>query len=116
MAIQRRNFTTRESFRSDTGGAMTLLDNLRVVAIDLAADSALVRFLRSFGAVVDIASRDEARDKVAQADFLIESCGLRALAESNLSREWLDGVNPRLIHVSVTPFGSTGPRANWRGS
>ena len=32
--------------------------------------------------------------------------------------EWpaLRAANPRLIHVAITPFGSTGPRAGWRGS
>jgi len=50
---------------------------------------------------------------IAGIDILIES--------AEPADEWLDparlsALNPRLIHVSITPFGRKGPRADWRGS
>lgn len=53
---------------------------------------------------------------VGQADFLIET----ALPGSPLAQVFdaarIRRLNRRAIHVSVTPFGSTGPRAHWQAS
>jgi len=50
------------------------------------------------------------------ADILFESA-----APCDERPEWLDpaavaAINPRLIHVSITPFGLTGPKRDWRDS
>jgi len=50
---------------------------------------------------------------IAKADFLIESEPPGAMAERGLSHETLRSANPALIHVSITPFGSDGPKAHW---
>lgn len=43
------------------------------------------------------------------ADLLIESCFPGHLDGQGLSKERLRENNPRLVHTSITPFGSTGP-------
>lgn len=53
---------------------------------------------------------------VRGADFLIESA-----APSEGRPSWLDpaalaAINPRLVHVTITPFGLTGPKAGWADS
>lgn len=53
---------------------------------------------------------------VARSDFLIESEPPGAMAARGLDRETLRAANPALIHVSITPFGSDGPKANWADS
>ncbi len=96
---------------------MTLLEGIRVLALDEAADSALVRFLESLGADVRRAALATLCDEeIATADVLIERYGLPALANAGYSREALERTNARLVHASVTTFGSSGPRAMWRGS
>jgi crotonobetainyl-CoA:carnitine CoA-transferase CaiB-like acyl-CoA transferase len=45
---------------------------------------------------------------VAAADFLFESSAPGSFHPAELRR-----INPRLVHVSITPFGSDGPKANW---
>ncbi len=52
----------------------------------------------------------------AQADFLIESEAPGVMARRGLGFADLAKVNPRLIHVSITPFGSEGPKAGWAAS
>ena len=49
-------------------------------------------------------------------DILIESTQPSDPAARFLGVERLKAINPRLIHVSVTPFGSAGPRADWLAS
>lgn len=50
---------------------------------------------------------------VARADFLFESSPVGRMAALGLSHEALAARNPALIHVSVTPFGSDGPKAGY---
>jgi crotonobetainyl-CoA:carnitine CoA-transferase CaiB-like acyl-CoA transferase len=92
---------------------MKLLTGHRVVALDESADGALARFLVSLGATATRISLSNAANALATADFFIEQRGAEALASAGLAPMQL---NPALIHVSVTPFGSSGPRANWQGS
>lgn len=49
----------------------------------------------------------------AGADFLFETEGRPAMAALGLSYEDLAEANPGLIHVSITAFGSDGPKADW---
>jgi len=53
---------------------------------------------------------------VGKADFLFESEAPGALAKRGLGWERLCEANPRLIHVSITPFGCDGPKAAWADS
>lgn len=53
---------------------------------------------------------------VRSADILLDST-----APSDGRAEWLDpkaiaALNPRLVHVSITPYGMTGPKKNWLDS
>jgi len=95
---------------------MKLLAGHRVVAIDEAAESALARYLGTLGATLSRVSLRDLPHAVAGADFLIEALGLPALEDAGITSTELHAAQPQLIHVSVTAFGSTGPRARWRGS
>jgi crotonobetainyl-CoA:carnitine CoA-transferase CaiB-like acyl-CoA transferase len=53
---------------------------------------------------------------VARADFLFESARPGALDALGLGYAALRAVNPALIHVSITPFGSDGPKAHYADS
>jgi len=54
---------------------------------------------------------------VAAADVVIETGGpAERAARRHLSTEELAGLNPRLIHAVVSPFGATGPKADWAAS
>ena len=53
---------------------------------------------------------------VASTDFLIESGAPGDLAALGLGYDDLAAVNPELIVVSVTPFGQTGPYANYKAT
>lgn len=95
---------------------MNLAEGLSVIALDDAAQSALARLLRSFGANVTPVALPELADALPNADVLVEQMGTTLLEDTGYSRERIEALNPRLLHVSVTAFGSTGPRARWRGS
>lgn len=47
------------------------------------------------------------------ADFLIESFSRADAAKRGLSPDAVREAHPHLIHVSLTPFGHTGPKADW---
>ncbi|MEO6341128.1 MAG: CaiB/BaiF CoA-transferase family protein [Caulobacteraceae bacterium] len=55
------------------------------------------------------------RQLAERADFLIEACAPGWLAARGLAHADLAKLNPRLIHVSITPFGQTGPYAGFVG-
>ncbi|MFP6806298.1 MAG: CoA transferase [Pseudomonadales bacterium] len=55
----------------------------------------------------------ELENLVKQADILIESFETSELELFNLHYDRLAEINPALIVVSITPFGRTGPRADW---
>ncbi|MGC1270424.1 MAG: CoA transferase, partial [Croceibacterium sp.] len=71
----------------------------RVAALGAMADSPLARYLVSLGA--------ELGGPVADASFVIDDLGLEATAGL--------GIPDSAVHVSVTPFGSGGPRSHWKG-
>lgn len=53
---------------------------------------------------------------VKKADFVIESFQPGYLDKLGLGYEVLSLVNPRIISVSISPFGQTGPHSQWKGS
>ncbi|WP_295639223.1 CoA transferase [Novosphingobium sp.] len=71
----------------------------RVATLGAMADRPLARFLASLGA--------EIGGPVEGASFVIDDLGLEALAGAVIPES--------AVHVSVTPFGSGGPRSQWRG-
>ncbi|HWL61915.1 MAG TPA: CoA transferase [Steroidobacteraceae bacterium] len=84
-----------------------------VLALDDMAARPLCRYLASLGAEIRQGTPDAA--SIAATDFLVDASGLELLADRGVQRAQLEAWNPRLIHVSVTPFGSGGPRSRWRG-
>ncbi len=53
---------------------------------------------------------------VANADFLIESFFPGYLESLGLDYEQLSAINPKLVMVSITPFGQDGPYSNYQAS
>ncbi|HLW69546.1 MAG TPA: CoA transferase [Candidatus Binataceae bacterium] len=51
---------------------------------------------------------------VKQSDFLVESFPLGYLDALGLGYEALEGLNPRIIHTSITPFGDKGPAKDYK--
>ena len=49
----------------------------------------------------------------AEADVLLESCGPAKLEALGIRPDALYAANPGLIHVSITSFGATGPKAGY---
>ncbi|HET9862858.1 MAG TPA: CoA transferase [Steroidobacteraceae bacterium] len=95
---------------------MKMLDGTRVLAFRDAHASPLARFLRDLGADVQRCDAPLPAQELAAADLLVENLGLARIAETGLSRAQIEAANPRLVHVSVSTFGSSGPRRDWRGS
>jgi crotonobetainyl-CoA:carnitine CoA-transferase CaiB-like acyl-CoA transferase len=79
---------------------MSVLGGQRVAVLGGMAARPLARFLASLGA--DIGG------PVEGASFVIDDLGLEATRAL--------GVPDSAVHVSVTPFGSGGPRGGWKGS
>jgi crotonobetainyl-CoA:carnitine CoA-transferase CaiB-like acyl-CoA transferase len=51
---------------------------------------------------------------VRNADFVIESSEPGCMERMELSYPTLEKINPRIIMTSITPFGQTGPKANYK--
>lgn len=81
-------------------GWLVVHANKRGVTLDLGRDT----------------DRARLRELLRQADFLVESFPPGYLSSLGLGYPELRGFNPRLIMVSVTPFGQRGPCAYWRAS
>jgi crotonobetainyl-CoA:carnitine CoA-transferase CaiB-like acyl-CoA transferase len=62
------------------------------------------------------AGRQGFMDLAAHADLLIETEPPGRLAGLGLDYPNLERHNPRLVHLSLTPFGRQGPRAGWQVS
>jgi benzylsuccinate CoA-transferase BbsE subunit len=56
------------------------------------------------------------RKLVKTADFVVESFSPGYLDGLSLGYSDLEKVNPQIIMVSITPFGQTGPRKDWKTS
>nr|WP_295663116.1 CoA transferase [Polymorphobacter sp.] len=82
---------------------MTPLAGHRVATLGEMANRPLARFLASLGAQIG--------GPVEGASFVIDDLGLAALRDLGL----VDTIPTSAVHVSVTPFGSGGPRERWRG-
>lgn len=69
--------------------------------------------------VVDLdteSGRNRFRRLVATADVLFEDAVPGTMASRGLGVDDLATINPTLVHASITPYGSSGPRAHWLGS
>ncbi len=53
-------------------------------------------------------------DLVKGTDILVENQPPKRMEELGLTYENLEKINPRLIMVSITPFGQTGPYRNYK--
>ncbi|MGE4607077.1 MAG: CoA transferase, partial [Myxococcota bacterium] len=69
----------------------------RCLVLDLESDAGRARFMKL----------------VADTDFLIESFTSDRARQLNLHYDQLARVNPGLIWISISPFGRTGPKADW---
>ncbi|MFB0610716.1 CaiB/BaiF CoA-transferase family protein [Aurantiacibacter poecillastricola] len=78
---------------------MSFLEGHRVAVLGDMQERPLTRYLASLGA--------EIGGPVEGASFVIDDLGLEAAAGI--------GIPDSAVHVSVTPFGSGGPRSSWRG-
>ena len=54
--------------------------------------------------------------ELERADILIEDVPLKARAAEGLTQEAIAERFPALVHVSVRPFGASGPKADWAGA
>lgn len=62
------------------------------------------------------AGRDLFRRLIARFDVVLETATPGALAARGIGFEACCAAHPRLVWCSLTPFGSDGPRAGWRGA
>ena len=60
--------------------------------------------------------RQTYRTLAKEADLIVETTDPGELATLGIDHTDLIKDNPQLVQVSITPFGRTGPRANWVGS
>jgi crotonobetainyl-CoA:carnitine CoA-transferase CaiB-like acyl-CoA transferase len=68
--------------------------------------------------VLDLGSAEgtaELRRLAARADAVIESAEVGAMDALGVGYEALRAANPRLLYVTITPFGQEGPLAKYRG-
>jgi crotonobetainyl-CoA:carnitine CoA-transferase CaiB-like acyl-CoA transferase len=63
-----------------------------------------------------IEGRDEYRQLASLCDLIIDTETPGRLDELGIGHADLTAANPSLTQVSITPFGSTGPRADWVSS
>lgn len=64
----------------------------------------------------DERDRERLRALAHQSDFLFESDPPGAMSGRGLGFEQLRSLAPRLIYISMTPFGQSGPKAHWAAS
>ncbi len=60
--------------------------------------------------------QDAYRRLALAADVVVETARPGRLADAGIDYPDISAVNPALVQVSITPFGRTGPRAQWLGS
>ncbi|MBW2270962.1 MAG: CoA transferase [Deltaproteobacteria bacterium] len=61
------------------------------------------------------ADREKLLDLISRADLFVEDVAPRQMREWGLDWKTLSAVNPDLVMISITPFGQTGPYADWKG-
>lgn len=59
--------------------------------------------------------RDRLFDLIRWADVLIENNAPALMDRRNLTYADFAAVNPKLVEISITPFGQTGPYRDWNG-
>ena len=91
-------FPNDEAHPERSGLFLHLNRNKRSTVLDPASDAGVIRSL------------------AATADILIEDYPPGRAAEWHWGWETLAALNPRLVMVSITPFGQTGPYRDYRGS
>ena len=62
----------------------------------------------------DLDGRSTLAELLAEADLFVHDLAPRTATELGLAAESLREQHPALVTLSVTPFGQTGPYANWR--
>jgi len=62
-----------------------------------------------------VEDRAQLRDMLASADLLVESQRPARMREWGLGPDRLAELNPDLVAISISPFGGTGPYADWNG-
>ncbi len=60
--------------------------------------------------------RELLKQLVTRSDFLVEGFPLGYLESLDLGFDTLAGLNPRLIHASITPFGDQGPGKDYKAA
>jgi crotonobetainyl-CoA:carnitine CoA-transferase CaiB-like acyl-CoA transferase len=97
---------------------MGVLSGLRV--LDLSGKTGVLcsRLLSGMGSEVVRCESEEPglRGRVASADVFMESFPPGYLSSLGLDYKELGKVNPRLIMVSITPFGQSGPYKDYKAS
>ncbi|MBW2388980.1 MAG: CoA transferase [Deltaproteobacteria bacterium] len=64
----------------------------------------------------DSGDREKIRSLISGADVLIENNTPAQMREWSLDYATLRDLNPRLVMISITPFGQTGPYADWKAT
>jgi crotonobetainyl-CoA:carnitine CoA-transferase CaiB-like acyl-CoA transferase len=91
------------------------LAGIRVIEIEGARGATAARFLASLGADVERLPLHSALDAIETADILIGDRADNFRKGGGFDPETLAAANPRLVSVSITPFGLTGPYADFDG-
>ena len=86
--------------------------------LENSAQSALFAFLAAgkSSAICDLASmqgRQLLHGELDNADIFLDDTPVRERAASDLDPDAIASRHPALIHVSVLPFGASGPKADW---
>jgi len=66
--------------------------------------------------ITQAAGRELLLGLLERADFLIESADVGVMRAHGLDYAAMSAVNPGIIHVSITPFGASGPKARYADS
>lgn len=75
--------------------------------------------LNKRGVTLDIEKEDGKeifKEMVRQADFIIESYDPGYMEQLGLGYADLEKINPRIVLISISPYGQTGPYANYKAS
>jgi crotonobetainyl-CoA:carnitine CoA-transferase CaiB-like acyl-CoA transferase len=93
---------------------MKLLSGQRVAVIGMHKSRPLLRYLESLGA--EIVGELDNPSALINIDFLVDSVGLKVLEMQGWSRQTIKKINPALVHVSISAFGSHGAGSEFLGS